>query len=111
MAGTRRGRVAVYVRSATGGPEGMVSLADQETACRAYVAAYDLGAVALFSEVGAGTEVGRVLRLLLTRAGEFDAVIVQRPDRLTREVGAYLRLCDRLEAAGTALRYADAPPR
>jgi hypothetical protein len=96
------------VRADDNGPAGMGSLTDQERACREYAEAEGFEGVALFSEVGPGVEVGRVLRLLVSRCerGEFGALVVAGPAYLSRDKGTYMRLHERLQAAGVSLHYA-----
>jgi DNA invertase Pin-like site-specific DNA recombinase len=87
-------RAAIYCRAATlGQVDGPAALDAQEAACRAYATGrgYQVAARHVYREIGGAARLTGRPRLdalrAAVRAGEVQAVVAQRPDRLCRDLG------------------------
>jgi DNA invertase Pin-like site-specific DNA recombinase len=91
-------------------PKGSRNLGQLEM-CRDYARGRGYHIVADLSEVGAGIgkrsmerpQLSRVLEM--ARAGEFDVLVVHRPDRLSRSLTEYVILAEELRSNGVRVEH------
>ena len=95
--------VAIYARSGVAQrPER--SIEEQERSCRAKAAAEGWTIVDVRSDLaGAGPALRPGLEALLARAGDFDLILAETTDRLSRSVADMATIRERLALSGTRL--------
>lgn len=95
--------IAVYARSDPASPGGEASIRRQVRACERYVGGR--GYVLFADRVGRGRTDRPALRALLAaaRTGKFEAVIVEGPDRISRDPSTLRDVYDRLCGIGVTL--------
>lgn len=100
-------RAAIYTRTAT--PD--AGRQDQQAeACRAYCGREGWPVVATLADVASGGDLDRPglgAALELAAAGQYETLVVQRPDRLTRSLANLETLQSDLHAMGVQVVYAE----
>ena len=105
-------RAAIYCRQATVGQAPRDRLAAQERACRRYAAdhGYTVRVGHVYREAGGGPALAGRPQLVALRAAirnrEIDALIVDSPDRLSRDLVTLGVIADECERTGVEVRYA-----
>ena len=97
---------AIYLRTATAPQETPDPALDgQEARCRAYAAAQGYGEPAVYVDIA--TRAQLVALQAATAQGEVHTIIVDRPDRLSRDLQERRRLLQRFEHAGAHVHFVE----
>ena len=109
-------RVALYARVSSGRQEQERTIASQLEALRAYATAHDHQIVAEGEFLDDGFSGARLDRPALdqlrdgARAGNFEAVLVLDPDRLSRKYAYQVLILEELERFGVSVVFLEQPP-
>ncbi len=109
-------RVALYARVSSGRQEQERTIASQLEALRAYAAAHDHQIVAESEFLDDGFSGARLDRPALdrlrdgARAGNFEAVLVLDPDRMSRKYAYQVLILEELERFGVSVVFLEQPP-